>query len=949
MINYPLVSSQVFTLMGTQETRLLPAAEFYLHGLMIYPPVDLLQSSQADQLLYHSINWDMAQQVAGVVKCIQKKNFLAIVASQHTEAKRARSLVEIDWLSLPATTPKAQSSVKKDHYSWELSENNQLAWAVASYRDDTLQVWLSTIYVSQLRKELHILTGLPLEKIEIYQNTTALSEAYDVAVEAALLALEVHRPVFMQAETQLQTIRFGLQDSISNTDVWTGNTLPALGVSLAAYMLGWRRQDGNELVVDIDYAGTVSNTSASSYTPTGHSKDYAAALSFALESEFDESRREQEIDPIQERLQSIDDDRGKQLIERVAQQAGWINENGIPYVPHQENKGYGFAYVKAFDYEQEPAQQVWAAWAVELELDKKQQHLHLQKVTVAFDTDTYADENAEPLHLKQRIGQWAQKLLGTTAAADLAQKNKTNTTDDNQAASTSNEIQVHVVNQSAIAGRALAWSKTAELPAAAAIANAVKDVTGVRLYHAPLDLSSAVGQLGYAQKKNGKRNAWLGWTGGVLTAITGALLVASPWRGAIPPVRTVDTSIFSSQAIERGRLVAAAADCMVCHTTDNGKTNAGGLGLDTPFGIIYSTNITPDVETGIGSWSYKAFERAMREGIHQDGSHLYPAFPYTSYAKMSDEDLQSLYAYLMTQEPVHAENPKTELPFPFNVRSAMAGWNLLFHTDRQAYQPFEDQTQLWNRGAYLVNSSGHCAACHSPRNTLGAEKKGEHFLSGGLADGWEAPALNALSKAPIPWTEQELYQYLRTGESTRHGVAAGPMGPVIAGLAELPEYDVRAISNYLVNLNPKTAQTEPVAVAATETVHATQAVQLEKQAQQAETDLLLMPGQQIYAGACAVCHDATGGPALFGSKPSLALNTNIHSENPDNLIQVIMHGITRPSAPGLGNMPAFKNSLNDGQIKDVVQYVRKRFAPNQPEWTGLEKHIKDIRNQPGHL
>src|SRR5699024_8531120 len=123
------------------------------------------------------------------------------------------------------------------------------------------------------------------------------------------------------------------------------------------------------------------------------------------------------------------------------------------------------------------------------------------------------------------------------------------------------------------------------------------------------------------------------------------VLVASPWRGAIPPVRVVDTSIFSSQAIERGRLVAAAGDCMVCHTTDNGKTNAGGLGLDTPFGVIYSTNITPDVETGIGSWSYKAFERAMREGLHRDGSHLYPAFPYTSYAKMSDEDLQSLYAY----------------------------------------------------------------------------------------------------------------------------------------------------------------------------------------------------------------------------------------------------------------------------------------------------------------
>lgn len=949
MISHPLISSQDFTLVGTEEPRFLPTAESYLYGMMIYPPVDLLHSFQADQLLYRTVNWDTAQQVPGVVKCIQKKNFLAIVASQPNEAKRARSLVEVDWITFASSETKADLSEKKDHYSWELSENNQSAWAVAYYRDDTLQVWLSTAYVTQLRQELHILTSLPLAKIEIYQNTTTLSDAYDVGVEAALLALEVPKPVFVQAETQLQTIRFGLQSSIKQTDMWASNTLPSLGVSFAAYLLGWRRQDGNKLIVDTEYADVISSTSATSYTPTGYAKDYAAALSFALESEFDETRREQGIDPLQERLQSIDDDRGKQLIERVAQQAGWINEDGLPYVPHHANKGYGFAYVKAFDYEQEPAQQVWAAWAVELALDKKQQHLHLQKVTVAFDTDTYADENAEPIHLKQRIGQWAQKLLGTTAAADVTQKNKTNTTDDSHTVSTANEVQVHVVNQSAVAGRALAWSKTAELPAAAAIANAVKDVTGVRLYHAPLDLSSAVGQLGYAQKKNGKRNAWLGWTGGVLTAITGALLMASPWRGAIPPVRTVDTSIFSSQAIERGRLVAAAADCMVCHTTDNGKTNAGGLGLDTPFGIIYSTNITPDVETGIGSWSYKAFERAMREGIHQDGRHLYPAFPYTSYAKMSDEDLQSLYAYLMTQEPVHAGNPKTELPFPLNMRPAMAGWNLLFHKDRQAYQPVEDQTQLWNRGAYLVNSSGHCAACHSPRNALGAEKKGDLFLSGGTADGWEAPALNALSKAPIPWTEQELYQYLRTGESTHHGVAAGPMGPVIAGLAELPEYDVRAISNYLVNLNPQASQTDTAAVIATESAHSTQAVQLEKQAKQAETDLLLMPGQQLFAGACAVCHDATGGPALFGSKPSLALNTNIYSDSPENLIQVIMHGITRPAAPGLGNMPAFKDSFSDGQIKDLVQYVRQRFVPNQPEWTGVEKHIKDIRTQPGHL
>jgi nicotinate dehydrogenase subunit B len=183
--------------------------------------------------------------------------------------------------------------------------------------------------------------------------------------------------------------------------------------------------------------------------------------------------------------------------------------------------------------------------------------------------------------------------------------------------------------------------------------------------------------------------------------------------------------------------------------------NAGGRPLETPFGIIYATNITPDVETGIGAWSYPAFERAMREGIHRDGRHLYPAFPYTHFARATDADLQALYAYLMAQVPARARTPENELKFPFNLRPLLAGWNALFH-DKKSFQPNTTRSEIWNRGAYLVEGLGHCSACHSPRNALGAELRNA-YLAGGFAEGWGAPARTSGSDAPIPGGEDELF------------------------------------------------------------------------------------------------------------------------------------------------------------------------------------------------
>jgi nicotinate dehydrogenase subunit B len=497
----------------------------------------------------------------------------------------------------------------------------------------------------------------------------------------------------------------------------------------------------------------------------------------------------------------------------------------------------------------------------------------------------------------------------------------------------------------------LGVGESASVPSAAAIANAIYDATGVRFRELPFTPerilrglrgdAPAVPEALPAPAPQLALNTWhnpFAGRRGVLTtaaalcaAVVGIGGAVLPWR-AIAPIARPDASVYSAATIARGQQLAALGDCAVCHTGINGLLNAGGRPLETPFGIIYSTNITPDVATGIGAWSYPAFERAMREGVHRDGKQLYPAFPYTHFAKTTDADMQALYAYLMAQAPVRAENPANKLAFPFNLRPLLAGWNALFHQPKP-FRADATKSELWNRGAYLVEGLGHCSACHSPRNALGAEKQNA-YLAGGFAEGWEAPALTSLSQAPIPWSENELYAYLRTGESRLHGVAAGPMAPVVKELAALPDQDIRAMAVYLGSFND---------VATDKPAQDGLAAKLE-----ATTSTRLLPassvGARIYQGACAVCHEVGGAP-LFGSRPSLALNSNLHSTAPDNLIQVILHGITAPVSSDLGYMPAFKDSLTDGQVAELAAYLRRQFAPDRPGWTDIHATVGRIRQE----
>jgi mono/diheme cytochrome c family protein len=231
--------------------------------------------------------------------------------------------------------------------------------------------------------------------------------------------------------------------------------------------------------------------------------------------------------------------------------------------------------------------------------------------------------------------------------------------------------------------------------------------------------------------------------GGVVAAF------AVAWRPAIPAIEPPAPQSFEANLVKRGRDLAAIGNCNDCHTVRGGKAFAGGLVVPTPFGAIYSSNITPDPETGIGRWSEAAFRRAMRSGVDRAGRHLYPTFPYDHFTNVTDEDDRALYAFLMTRQPVHAPARANELAFPLNQRFVVAGWKLLF-LRRETYRPDSAQSAEWNRGAYLVEGLAHCGACHTPRNALGAERVSAPF-SGGDVDNWHAYAINARSPSPLPW------------------------------------------------------------------------------------------------------------------------------------------------------------------------------------------------------
>ena len=405
------------------------------------------------------------------------------------------------------------------------------------------------------------------------------------------------------------------------------------------------------------------------------------------------------------------------------------------------------------------------------------------------------------------------------------------------------------------------------------------------------------------------------------------------WEPAIAPIVPPAAESFAPELVAKGEALAGGGYCAACHTAKGGRTFAGGYAMATPFGVIYSTNITPDPETGIGNWSEAAFARATREGVSRDGSHLLPVFSFDHFTKLSDDDVRALYAYFMTRAPVHAPARPNGIPFPFNIRYLQAGWKLLYFRPGR-FEPNPEKTAEWNRGAYLAQGLSHCGACHTPRNLLGAEKPGDLY-GGAVIDNWVAPALTAANPAPAPWTREELYDYLRTGTSVLHGTAAGPMFPVVHGLAALPDSDVRSIATYFADVD-KAADRLPFLSAAVSHAMSYASTRTGKQFNPDDN-----ADSRLYTAACASCHYNAGSMPLI-ARPDLALNSAVHLSDPSTLIQVILHGISADEGmPGVV-MPAFGGALSDADVARIAAYLR-RTRTNLPPWPDLWAKIAEIR------
>jgi mono/diheme cytochrome c family protein len=422
----------------------------------------------------------------------------------------------------------------------------------------------------------------------------------------------------------------------------------------------------------------------------------------------------------------------------------------------------------------------------------------------------------------------------------------------------------------------------------------------------------------------------------IIGSVIAALLIAGAvaafaiaWRPAIAAIDPPAPQSFDAALIKQGRDLAAIGNCNDCHTVRGGKSFAGGLAVPTPFGTIYSSNITPDAQTGIGRWSEAAFRRAMRSGVNRDGQHLYPTFPYDHFTNVTDEDDQALYAYVMTRQPVDAPARTNQLSFPLDRRFVIAGWKLLF-LRRDTYRPDSAQSAEWNRGAYLVEGLAHCGACHTPRNALGAERASAQF-AGGDVDNWHAYAINAQSPAPVPWDADALFAYLRDGWHPDHGVARGPMAEVVSNLSSVPPSDIRAIATYMAGVfgaPTPDRKRQGEAVLAQVRSPAVQAPKADA------------AGAAIYAAACATCHE-TGRTLPYGGV-NLALSTAIAGPDPRNVANIVLSGVRPVEGERSPIMPGFAGSMNDGQITALLNYLRARFG-NQPPWADVEKTVEDAR------
>jgi mono/diheme cytochrome c family protein len=384
----------------------------------------------------------------------------------------------------------------------------------------------------------------------------------------------------------------------------------------------------------------------------------------------------------------------------------------------------------------------------------------------------------------------------------------------------------------------------------------------------------------------------------------------------------------SDAKVARGKYLAIAGNCVSCHTSGGGRPYAGGRPFRTPFGTIYSTNITSDAQTGIGRWTLHDFARALRDGVRPDGVNLYPAFPYTAYSKMTNEDVAALYAYFKSIEPVVSAPTENELRFPYSQRWALSVWKALYH-EAGEYKPDASRSAEWNRGAYLVEALSHCGACHSPRNFLGGQSAEQAMTGGEYTDRvpggelreWAAPNLTPSPNGLGAWSVDELAAYLKTGQNS-HTQTFGPMNEVIMNSTRhLSDADVQSMATYLKSLPSSPGDIGSPAA-----------------------EGVLAEGSALYDVHCGTCHLPTGlGGQDEDSGARLVGSPIVQASNPASLINVIVYGPERPpssSPQRWKEMPAFAEKLTDEEIAAIASFIRNSWGNKAGQVTA-----KDVEEQ----
>lgn len=405
-----------------------------------------------------------------------------------------------------------------------------------------------------------------------------------------------------------------------------------------------------------------------------------------------------------------------------------------------------------------------------------------------------------------------------------------------------------------------------------------------------------------------------------------------------------DTSAQQAELVKRGEYVARTADCVACHTTDHDKPFAGGLPMGLPMGNIYSTNITPDKGTGIGRYTLDDFKRALREGVTPDRGNLYPAMPYPSYTKMTDDEIEAMYAYFMHGvQPVHQENRAPDFYWPLTIRWPLKVWNWMF-LDEGAYQPKDGQSDEWNRGAYLVQGPAHCGTCHTPRGLAMQERAydetGNEYLAGADIASWHAFNITSDPNSGIGgWSTDELVQYLKTGNVRGKGQAAGQMGEAVEhSFSHMTDADLRAIAVYVKTVPAvNDGDTRP-----RYSYGAPSDDFLRLRAHAVTADSASDRGARVYLENCAACHGPSGQGSPDGYYPSMFHNSVIGTDYHDNLINVVLDGVKRNTADSDVLMPAFRDELSDDDIAALANYLSQQFGRGDMNVT--PKSVKALRN-----